>query len=137
MRFKKLNSKVEVNVKVTDYLVDWDRKVSAPQKKVKDFLRPYWKTHVVLEEFRIPGGLRRIDLMSLTRRIAVEVSPETSHSYNEWFHKNRANFAESVKRDLEKAEWAEQNDFTYVSLNEEDIEILSPEFFKEEFGITL
>ena len=30
------------SVNLLKYRIDWDHKVSAPQKAVKDFLRPYW-----------------------------------------------------------------------------------------------
>jgi hypothetical protein len=125
---------------LTDYALDWNRKVSKPQKRVKDFLRPYWVSHVLSEEFAIPGcGKRplRVDLINWTRQIAVEVSPVSSHSFNQFFHKDRIRFSAAVHRDLKKEEWCKMIGFTYVELNEKDIDLMSPKWFEETYGITL
>lgn len=125
----------------SDYTVDWDRKVSAPQKAVKDFLRPFWERHVVTEECAIKTGRgsrsMRIDLMNWTRRIAVEVSPSSSHSFNQFFHKTRVGFGAAMKRDLDKEEWCGLNRFTYVLIDDEALPRLSVEWFKETFDIDL
>jgi hypothetical protein len=131
MKFKKLNSAREVNVNVSKYLIDWDHAVSKPQKAVKDFLYPFWKGHIVLEEFRIPGSLLRIDLLNLTRRIAIEVSPSSSHSFNKFFHKDRFRFGRAVGRDLQKRPWCEQNDIQLIEIFDTDIPLLSRKWFKD------
>lgn len=138
MRFSKPGRPDQiVNVSVTEYLVDWDRKVSGPQKKVKDFLRPFWKTHVVLEEFRVPTKLWRIDLINLTRRLAVEVSPSGSHSFNTFFHKTKIGFGSAVGRDLNKAKWLEENGLKLVEVFDDDMDALSPAWFKTEYNVDL
>jgi hypothetical protein len=137
VKFYPPNSRHPVSVNITNYLVDWDRVVSRPQKAVKDFLRPYWKAHVVLEEFRIPKKLWRVDLMSLTSRIAIEVSPSGSHSFNRFFHKNRARFGAAMQRELDKAAWLDANGFTLVEIYDEDIPILSREWFRENYGVEI
>ncbi len=126
-------------VAVKDYLIDWNKKVSKPQKKVKDFLFPFWKNHVCLEEFKIPRTLLRIDLMNLTRRIAVEVSPAATHrQYNKHFHAgNRMNYANTLKRDSMKEEWIKANRFTFIELYDEDIDNLSIELFYTKFDTIL
>lgn len=127
------------NVAVKDYLIDWDKTISKPQKKVKDFLFPFWKNHVCLEEFKIPRTLLRIDLMNLTRRIAVEVSPEATHrEYNKHFHAgNRMNYVNTLKRDAMKEEWIKANRFTFIELYDEDINNLSIELFYTKFDTIL
>lgn len=138
MKFTKLHKpNIKVNVNVSEYLCDWHKVVSKPQKKVKDFLYPYWNGCVVLEEFRIPGSLLRIDLLNLTRKVAVEVSPASTHSFNEFFHKNRFRFGASVRRELDKQEWIEQNGFKLVEVFEDDLDILSPKWFLEKYDITI
>ncbi len=140
MKFIGFKSNREVNVTVNKYLIDWDHAVSKPQKLVKDFLRPYWGTKVVLEEFKVPGpGCRlRVDLMNLTDHIAVEVSPKGSHSYNPFFHGgSRHKFGSAMKRDLDKQTWLERNGFTYVELTDDDFDKLSPEWFEATYSITL
>ncbi len=119
-----------------EYLIDWDRKVSKPQKLVKEFLRPYWRTSVVGEEVRVPGSKCRLDLVNFTRRIVVEVSPSSSHDYNSWFHKNRFKFGDAVQRDLDKVGWCDRNGFHYVELGDEEIGNLSVKLFAE-LGVEL
>lgn len=137
MKVTKLNSPKIVTVNVSRYLCDWDRKVSRPQKLVKDFLQPFWKHSLILEEFRIPGSLLRIDLMNVNRRIAVEVSPAGSHSYNSFFHKNRPSFGAAVARDLAKESWCRANGFAYVEIGEDDFAKLSWDWMKETHNIEL
>ena len=139
MKVTGLNGRI-YPVVIQKYAIDWSHVVSKPQKKVKDFLRPYWVSHVVSEEFAIPGcGKRplRVDLINWTRKIAVEVSPRSSHGFNSFFHKSRIGFSAAVRRDLGKEEWCKANGFAYVELNEDDIEQLSVEWFEDTYGITL
>lgn len=119
------------SLKVTAYLVDWDRQVSKPQARVKEFLHRYWSGHIVGEEVYIPGSRCRLDLVNFTRRIVVEVSPESSHSFNRFFHKDRFRFGRAVQRDLDKQAWSERNGFAYVELTSEDIGDLSVKLFAE------
>lgn len=120
MKFKTLSGR-EVNIAVTKYNIDWERKVSKPQKAVKDFLFPWWRQDHVLEEFMIPGSRMRIDLLNLSSRVAVEVSPDSSHKFNKFFHKDRVGgFLASVKRDLKKEEWILANDFKLISVYSTD-----------------
>lgn len=138
MKFFALNSQRQINVNPSKYRIDWDRKVSGPQKKVKDFLYPYWKNKLILEEFRVPGADMRFDLVNLTDRVIVEVSPNSVHrQFNPFFHKNIFNFKESVKRDFMKREWAEKNKFSFVEIYDEDMPKLSKAWFFETFDIIL
>lgn len=137
MKFKKLNSSFEVNVNTAKYSIDWSAAVSRPQKKVKDFLHSFWRYDNVLEEFVIPGSKLRIDLLNLTKiedynGVAVEISPQSSHSFNSFFHKDRVGgFLASVKRDLGKMEWIQANGFLYISLDDADLKNLTVEMFLE------
>lgn len=115
----------ETNINATKYCVDWDKKVSKPQKAVKDILRPFWAGHLVLEEFRIPSSKLRVDLLNLSLGIVVEISPSSSHKYNPFFHKNRFNFLASKKREFHKVSWSELNGFVYIEVG--DVELNSPE----------
>lgn len=138
MKLTKLNKPGQfANVQITDYLIDWSRKVSGPQMKVKRFLHPYWKTHVVTEELVIPGSRLRVDLISWTRRLAIEVSPSSSHSFNRFFHKTRIGFGSAVGRDLDKAKWLEENGLKLVEMFDADLDALSPAWFQTQYGITL
>lgn len=128
-RVRKLN--------VTKYRIDWDHKVSGPQKQVKDFLRPYWEHDLVLEEARIAGCLLRIDLWSITRSIMIEVSPKSSHGqYNPFFHRSVSGHLASMKRDLDKVRFAQLNGLTYVEIDEPEVQ-LNAAWFKAHHDITL
>ena len=140
--FKKLNSSRTERVTLDQYLIDWDRAVSKPQKAVKDFLYPYWKHHRgVCEEFRIPGSKLRIDIINFQKNppIAIEVSPVATHrQYNAHFHrKSRLNFLATVNRDLDKHKWCDANDITFVEVYDDDIDNLSPQWFLERYNVTL
>ena len=135
----KLNSRRMANVNITRYLHEWEggRKVSGPQSKVSDFLKPYWRHHVVCSEFVIPGSRLRVDFVNWTRRIAIEVSPSGSHSFNPFFHKSRPGFGAAMHREFDKAEWLEQVGVRLIEVFDEDLDNLSPEWFQEKYGVTL
>lgn len=133
MKFKKLNSQYEVNVNTAKYKLDWEGKfVSKPQTQVKDFLFPFWRHDTVLGEFVIPGSRLRIDFLNLTAKVVIEVSPESSHSFNPFFHKSRAGgFLASVKRDGDKEVWARQNGFQFIIVGQKELDNLTKETFAE------
>lgn len=138
MKLTKLNSDKIINVNISKYLINWNRKISAPQLKVKQFLFPFWKNHIVVEEFLIPGSLYRIDLISFTSKVAIEVSPNHVHTqYNKYFHKSRAGFLKKLQSDTKKLNWAEKNGFIFIELYDEDLNNLSKEYFKKNFDIDL
>ncbi len=138
MVFKTLNGH-ERDISIKRYLIDWSpkREVSTYQRDAKRFLRPYWEHDIVVEELMLPGMRRmRADLINLNRAIMVEVSPESSHSYNAFFHQGSLNrFKDALKRDLAKARWAEVNGFLYCELTESDFP-LTPEAFARQ-GVVL
>ena len=111
----------EVSVNPTKYVIDWEKKVSKPQQMVKNAIAPYWRGHLVCEEFYIPSSKMRVDLVNFTLGIVVEISPKGSHKFNNFFHKNRPKFLAGVKRDIKKAEWAVFNGFEYIELTDDDL----------------
>lgn len=141
MLFRGLNGR-ERDISYIPYLIDWDpaREVSAPQGRVKAFLRPYWQNDCVLEEAKlIPDRKRlRFDLINLSKQIVVEVSPEQHSAFNPFFHGSVAGFRASLKRDLSKSQWAELNGFTFCELVSEDLaQPLTAKLFAERFGLIL
>lgn len=140
MKFKKLNSDKEVNINVTPYIIK-DKKLknpSKPEQQVLDFLWPYWKYHVLLNQFVVPGSRLRCDLININLRLLIEISPESTHGkFNKFMHSTRMGYLDVIKRDLEKQKWAENNNFQFIELIDEDIENLSKTLFKEKFGIIL
>jgi hypothetical protein len=138
VKFSKLNNPEKiVNISVSKYLVDWDRKVSKPQLATKLFLRQYWETSTILEEFIIPGSRLRVDLINLTTKVFLEVSPNSTHKkFNPFMHGSRIGFLGTIKRDEQKRVWAEQNGFHYVELTDLNLKNLSKETFAE-LGVDL
>lgn len=120
MRIKNIFGR-QVNRSFAKYRVDWDRKVSGPQKMVKDIIRPYWIADDVYEELLIPNSILRVDLINFSKRVAIEVSPKSSHGYNEFFIKNRSNFLAFKKRELEKFRWFEINGIKGIELTDRDL----------------
>ena len=90
-----------VSKNVSGYLIDWDSKSrSKIQYKVKQFLKQYWKNHIVYEEFPVFGSKLKVDILNATRKIAVEVHGPQHSSFNKFFHgESRLNYLKSIKRD--------------------------------------
>ena len=91
----------------------------------------------MLEEFRIPGGLQRIDLMNLNRKLVVEVSPSQHAQYHPFFHGSLAGFRASIKSDIKKQQWAEMNGFRFIEITKDDINVLSRKWFLEKYEVYL
>lgn len=140
MLFKDLKGR-DRDVKLAPYLIDWapPREVSAPQARVKAFLRPFWQHDTVVEELRLPGSRQRLDLLNISHQIAIEVSPRGSHAYNPFFHRGSvAVYRQALKRELDKERWCQINGLTLCELVEEDLqEGLSAELFLRRFGVAL
>lgn len=127
----------ETNANINRYLINWDRSVSGPQFATKNFLKPYWSHHIVLEEFRIPSSRLRVDLLCIDLKIAIEVSPTSTHStYNPFFHGSMAGYRSSIKRDLIKQQWCEKNAFKFVEITDQDMP-LTTQWFLEKYDIIL
>jgi hypothetical protein len=124
---------------VNAYLIKWDEKSrSKIQRTVKQFLKPFWKAQMVYEEFPVYGTKMKVDILNATKKIAIEVNGAQHNSFNKFFHSNsRANYLKSIKRDIQKSEWLEKNDFTLIEIEQEEIKELSKDFFKNKFNITL
>lgn len=138
MKVKGFKSEKLVTWNIQKYLINWERKVSGPQLFVKNFLYPYWKNCIVIEEARIPSSLLRLDLTNLTKKIIVEISPDKVHlEFNKFMHGGRAGFLKKLKADADKMVWAESNGFLFVELYDEDLKNLSVNYLKEKFGVNL
>ncbi len=141
MKLKTLSGR-PCSVSHKPYVIDWSpaREVSKPQAAVKQFLRPYWERDLVLEEMPIRGGGRpmRLDLVNISKGIAVEVSPSSSHSFNKFFHNNSfATFQNALKRDMKKEDWVMRiMQWQYCEITDDDFP-LTEKLFAERFGVIL
>lgn len=138
MNFKKLHSDRVANVNLSKYMVVWDGPCRSKfQKEVKQWLKPYWRGHLCVEELRIPGSRMTCDLVNITKKVIVETSGDQHLDFNPHFHlKNRANWLGQIKRDGKKKEWAAENGFLLVEIFPDDMP-LRLEFFQEKYGIDI
>ena len=138
MRLYNIYGKLQ-NRNVSKFLIDWDKKSrSKVQFAVKSFLFPFWKAHVVYEEFPVFGSRMKVDIMNFTKKIAIEVQGAQHNNFNAFFHKNsRANYLESIKRDVKKAEWLERNAFHLIEINENEAYNCTKEWFEKKFKVSL
>lgn len=127
-----------VSKNVSKYLIDWDDKSKSKlQFQVKQFLKPFWKGLIVYEEFPVYGTLLKVDLLNATLKIAIEVNGP-QHGEFHYFHNNSPNtYLKSIKNDYKKSEWLVKNNFQFVEINHDEVNILSKNFFKDKFNIIL
>lgn len=134
MKFTKLSGYTE-NKDVTKYLVKWAAKSrSNYQREVKFFLYPFWKSHIVYEEFPVVGTKMTLDFVNLTRRIALEIQGEQHSNFNPFFHNGEPmNYYNQLKRDVDKAKWCELNNLKLIEIFPKDLPLTRD--FLEEHGL--
>ena len=127
------------NKAVSKYVINWDGESrSKLQFKVKQFLKPYWYSHVVYEEFPVYGTKMKVDILNATYKIAVEVNGQQHSKFTPFFHQNRTEaFVDSIQRDVSKRKWAELNNFKFVEIEYDEVDQLTAEWFEEKFDVTL
>jgi very-short-patch-repair endonuclease len=127
-----------VNKNLNKYLIKWDSQSrSKLQFKVKQFLKPYWLGSICYEECPVFGTLLRVDILNATYKIAIEVNGQ-QHSEFHYFHNgNPFEFLQGIKRDVQKREWLERNEFKVVEINYDEVDSINKKFFKEKFGVIL
>jgi len=113
------------------YLIDWEAKsLSKFQKKVKDFLHPYWKHDMVFEEFRIVGSRLSLDFYNANKKVAVEVQGGQHLKFIKHFHQNRTKYLDQIKRDQKKFDFCEVNGIKLIEIYPDD-EINKSTFSKQ------
>jgi len=138
MRLKNIFGKL-VYQNVSKQLIDWDGKSrSNIQFKTKQFLKPFWNSQIVYEEFPVYGTLLKVDILNATKKLAIEVNGSQHNSFNKFFHQNsREKYLKSITRDYAKLKWLELNGFTLIEIEENEVDNLSKDFFLKKFNITL
>ena len=138
MRLYNVNGNLQKK-NVSKYLIDWDKKSrSKIQFKVKKFLEPFWKGHIVFEEFPVYGSKLKVDILNASNKVAIEVQGNQHNSFNKFFHgDSRLKYLESIKRDVMKAEWLESNNFKLIEINQNEVNELSKQFFEDKFKVFL
>ena len=127
------------NKNVSKYLISWRKKSrSKIQFQTKKFLEPFWKSHIVFEEFPVFGTRQKVDILNATIKIAVEVQGPQHSAFNKFFHSNsRSKYLESIKRDVLKREWLEMNKYKLIEIESNEVGLLSKDFFLKKFNLKL
>ena len=128
-----------VNKSVTKYRIKWDAECRSNfQYEVKQFFNTYWYGQICYEEFPVYGTRMKVDLINMTKRIAVEVQGAQHEEFNKFFHNNsRANYLKSITRDHDKIVWLENNNFKILEIFEADLASLSKEYIFDKFEISI
>lgn len=119
--FLDLNGKI-VKTNIQKYRIDWDKpSCSKFQTEVKELVRPFWKHHKVMEEFKIPRTRFRVDFLNITDKIAIEAHGDQHDKMVSHFHKTKSGFLESLKRDRYKEEWLFKNGYELIQIYPKDL----------------
>lgn len=104
------------------YLVNWDASSRSKfQATVKKFIKKYWDQDVVFEEFPLVGSRLSLDFYNANKKIAIEVQGQQHVKYVEFFHGNRFNYLEQLKRDEKKETFCSLNKIKLVTIYQNDI----------------
>lgn len=104
------------------YLINWNSiSRSKFQTTVKKFIKKYWDQDVVFEEFPVVGSRLSLDFYNANKKIAIEVQGQQHVKYVEFFHQNRINYLNQLKRDQNKEKFCELNDIILVTIYQNDI----------------
>lgn len=137
MRLLNINGRL-VYKSVSKYRIVWDGKSrSQPQFLAKQFLKTYWSTQVVYEEFPVYGTLMRVDILNATKNIAIEINGAQHSQFSKHFHGSRTNYFNSIQRDMLKRGWLEKNGFNIIEIEDHEVAALSLEFFVKKFNISI
>lgn len=137
MKFKNIFGK-DVSKNINKFLVKWDKPCkSKVQFQVKNFLEPFWKYHIVVEEFPVFGTRMKCDIINLTKKIAIETHGMQHDKFVKHFHKTKAGFKNSIKRDLAKFKWLEENNFKVIEIFENEIHLVNRDWILDKFGIDI
>ncbi len=135
MIFKTLTGSTKRITRAKKYLIEWDEKSKSKiQFAAKQFLKDYWRDHVVFEEFPVAGTRLRFDFYNANKNIAVEINGEQHVKYVPFFHKRRSNFVSQIRRDQQKIDFCELNEINLLEIYSE--KELSKENF-EDLGVYL
>ena len=95
---------------------------SSHHLRARELLSELFSYEKIYEEVTLPGsktistGLLFADFLIPNKDILVEVHGKQHYEYCQYFHKTKASFMKSRKRDKKKIEWCGLNDFTIIIL---------------------
>lgn len=106
------------NLSYYNVFEDETRPRSQYHKAARELLKSLYSGYNILEEPQIPGARMPLylDFFIPNLDIAIEVHGEQHYKYVPFFHKTKANFFKSLKRDRTKEEWCLKNKIRLVVL---------------------
>lgn len=116
---------VKRKLRLDKYKVDWEAESKSKfQKRVKDYLYPFWKNHLVYEECKVAGTRLSFDLYNHTVGVVVECQGRQHETHIEFFHgkgiAGKLNYREQLRRDDYKMDFCDINDILFVQIYEKD-----------------
>lgn len=138
MRLLKANSNSYGWININKHRLNWKKKSrSIFQTQVKNFLEPYWRSHIVCEEVPVLGTRMTIDIINFTLNIAIEVQGDQHQNFNPHFHRNQeVNFLKQINHDMVKLNWMEKNKFLFIEIYPQDMP-LTKSFFKDKYDLDI
>ena len=122
MKFTTLQGRTKRVSKIRKYLIDWEANSrSNIQYDTKSFLKNYWSNNVVFEEFPVAGTRLTLDFYNATKKIAIEVQGQQHRKFVPFFHGNRMNYIDQLRRDKQKLEFCNINEIDLIEIYESDI----------------
>lgn len=117
MIFKTLLGSNKRVTRAKKYLIDWEAKSKSKiQFEAKQFLKKYWSSHVVFEEFPVAGTRLKFDFYNANKKVVVEIHGKQHGQYTPFFHKRRAGFISHIRRDQQKQDFCELNDIKFIEI---------------------
>jgi hypothetical protein len=118
------------------YLIKWDKPSrSKIQYKVKSFLKEYWSSKIVFEEFPMAGTRLSFDIFNASENIMVEVQGEQHTKYTPFFHGNqKMNYIDQLRRDKQKLDFCRINKIKLIEVYYNDK--INKQLFKKQ-GVAL
>ena len=119
----------EYNLNLKKYIVRADDKTkkSKYHLQARELIKQIFSSYTILEEVKLPGSRDPskkstlfLDFLVPGVKMAIEVHGQQHYEYSPFFHKTKAGFYQSLKRDEIKAEWCELNNFNLVVLKYSD-----------------
>ena len=109
------NKQYNLDLRHDDYVPD----SSSYHKEAKKLISDIFISYRVLEEVFLPGCSTNLylDFFIPLLRLAIEVQGQQHEVYIPYFHKNKLGQVASIKRDREKKEWCNLNNFTLIELS--------------------
>lgn len=92
-----------------------NREKSAPKEKSLTLLKKLFPNTIIFEEITTPENLY-LDIFIPSIPLIVEVHGKQHYEFTPFFHGTYAKFLLSKKRDREKIEWANINNFPIATL---------------------